>query len=92
MSSTILDQAKKAVEGKDIKIVFPEGTDKRILEAAIRHQEDGIIKPIVLGNKDEIQKTADENGLKINDLEIIDPANDSHFGEFVEKICRTQKR
>ena len=91
MSSTILEQARKAVEGKELSIVFPEGTDKRILEAAIRHNEEGLIKPIVLGNKDEIQKAADENGLNLGDLEIIDPANDSHFDEFVEKFVELRK-
>lgn len=91
MSSTILDQATNAVKGKDLKIVFPEGTDKRILEAAIRHQTDGLIKPIVLGNKEEIEKTAEENGLTLNDLEVIDPANDSHFDEFVEKFVELRK-
>ena len=91
MSSTILEQARKAVEGKELSIVFPEGTDKRILEAAIRHNEEGLIKPVVLGNKDEIQKAADENGLSLGDLEIIDPANDSHYDEFVEKFVELRK-
>ena len=91
MSSTILEQARKAVECKNLTIVFPEGTDKRILEAATRHQEEGLIKPIVLGNKEEIQKTADENGLTLGDLEIIDPSNDEHFDEFVEKFVELRK-
>ena len=91
MSSTILEQARKAVEGKELSIVFPEGTDKRILEAAIRHNEEGLIKPIVLGNKEEIQKAANENGLSLGDIEIIDPANDSHFDVFVEKFVELRK-
>ena len=89
--STILEQARKAVEGKDLKIVFPEGTDKRILEAASRHQEEGLIKPIVLGNKEEIEKVASENDITLGDLEIIDPDKADNFDEFVDKFVELRK-
>ena len=37
-------------------IVFPEGSDPRILEAASRLLAGNFLKPILLGNVDEIKK------------------------------------
>lgn len=71
----IITNVKKQIKGKDIKIVFPEGEDLRILNATIRLQEEGIIHPILLGDVAEIKKVASENSLDISKLEILDMEN-----------------
>ncbi|WP_099321470.1 phosphate acetyltransferase [Anaerococcus sp. Marseille-P3625] len=90
-NSTILQMATDSIKGKNLKIVFPEGKDPRILEAAIRHKEDGLLIPIVLGDKGQIQKVADENNLKLGDLQIIDPNYDDNFNLLVEKFVEARK-
>lgn len=90
-NSTILQMATDSIKGKNLKIVFPEGKDPRILEAAIRHKEDGLLIPIVLGDKGLIQKVADENNLKLGDLQIIDPNYDDNFNLLVEKFVEARK-
>ena len=69
----LISELKEKLKGKNAKIVFPEGEDKRILEAAVNLQKEGIIKPIVLGDLASIKNTGKENNLDINSLEIIDP-------------------
>ena len=69
----LISELKEKLKGKNAKIVFPEGEDKRILEAAIKLQEEGIIKPLVLGDLESIKNTGKENNLDINSLEIVDP-------------------
>ena len=54
-------------------IVFTEGTDRRIQEAAHRLLQDSFLKPIMLGNVDEVKRTAKENGFDITGAQIIDP-------------------
>lgn len=90
-NSTILQMATDSIKGKNLKIVFPEGKDPRILEAAIRHKEDGLLIPIVLGDKGLIQKVADENNIKLADLQIIDPNYDDNFDLLVEKFVEARK-
>lgn len=90
-NSTILQMATDSIKGKNLKIVFPEGKDPRILEAAIRHKEDGLLIPIVLGDKGLIQKVADENNLKLGELQIIDPNYDDNFDLLVEKFVEARK-
>ena len=69
----LFDEIAAKVKGTGKTIVFPEGEDKRILGAAVRLQNDGLIKPILLGTRAEIEKTAKDNGFDIADLAIIDP-------------------
>ena len=55
------------------KIVFTEGNDPRILEAASRLLASNFLHPILVGNPDEIAKVAEESGFNIRGAEIIDP-------------------
>ena len=88
---SILEKAENAIKGKNLTIVFPEGKDSRILGAAIRHKNDGILNPIVLGDKGEIQKVADENDLKLGDLQIVDPEYDENFSKLVDLFVEVRK-
>ena len=90
-NSSILESARETIEGKNLKIVFPEGNDKRILEAAIKHNEEGLLHPIILGDKGEIQKVANENNLKLGKLEIIDPNYDENFDKLADLFVEARK-
>lgn len=77
--------------GKDIRMVFPEGNERRILNAAVRHQQDGIIIPIVLGNRQELEKLADDEKISLQGLEIIDPENYDGFEKMVDAFVERRK-
>ncbi|WP_137597794.1 phosphate acetyltransferase [Paucilactobacillus kaifaensis] len=61
------------IKGQNKTIVFPEGEDERILGAAIRLQNDGLLTPVLLGEKNQIKATADKNGFDLTNVQIIDP-------------------
>ena len=69
------------------KIVFTEGNDPRILEAASRLLAGTFLHPILVGNPDEILKAAEDCGFNIRGAEIIDPANYDRFDEMVDLFC-----
>ena len=58
------------------RLVFAEANNLRILKAAQEVLSDGIAKPILLGNREIIQKLIDDNQLKLNDVPIINPKSD----------------
>lgn len=70
----LFEEIAAKVKGQNKTIVFPEGADKRILGAAIRLKKDGLVEPILLGAKSEIDATAKENNFDVTGLQIIDPA------------------
>lgn len=79
------------IEGKKIKIVYPEATDPRVLGAAVRLHSDALIEPILLGNPEEVQKVADERNWNVNELTIIDPENYDGFDAMVESFVERRK-
>lgn len=82
----LFEGIKAQLEGKGKTIVLPEGEDVRVLEAAVRLQEEGIVKPVLLGDEAEVRKAAEAGGFDIREIELIDPANASYFDELAEKF------
>lgn len=73
------------------KIVFTEGSDPRILEAASRLLASSFLSPILVGNEDDIQKAAEESGFNIRGAHIVDPDKYDRFDEMVELFCELRK-
>ena len=73
------------------KIVFPEGPDARILEAAARLKKDGFLTPILIGNVDAVKAAAEKGGFDIEGLEILDPATSDMMEGMVEKMVELRK-
>ena len=77
---------------KDPKtIVFTEGSDPRILEAASRLLASSFLTPILLGKPDEVQHAAEEAGYNIRGAQIIDPENYDKMDEMVDCFCELRK-
>ena len=84
----LIDILKKSPK----KIVFTEGEDPRILEAASRLLAGTFLHPILIGNSDKIYAVAEESGFNIRGAEIIDPSNYDRFDEMVELFCELRKK
>ena len=72
-------------------IVFTEGTDHRILEASARLLSGNFLKPVLVGNPDEIAAAAEDIGFNIRGAEIIDPENYDGMDEMVDKMVELRK-
>ncbi|MFR6448520.1 MAG: phosphate acetyltransferase [Peptoniphilus grossensis] len=88
---SLIENLRSKVRASKPEIVFPEGDDARILRAAIRLNEDGDIKPIVLGDKKELEALAEKEGVKLGDLELLDPANYEAKDEMVKAFVERRK-
>ena len=73
------------------KIVFTEGEDPRILEAASRLLASNFLHPILIGNPDKVLEASEKSGFNIRGAEIIDPANYDRMDEMVELFCELRK-
>lgn len=72
-------------------IVLTEGSDPRILEAASRLLASNFLKPILLGNPEEIAKASEKAGFNIHGAQIIDPENYEDFDEMVAQFVELRK-
>ena len=73
------------------KLVFTEGHDARILEAASRLHKDGFLTPILVGNVEVVKAEAAKGGFDIEGIEIIDPATYAEMDAMVEKMVELRK-
>ncbi|MBK1703542.1 phosphate acetyltransferase [Halochromatium glycolicum] len=64
------------------RIVLPEGQDERILRAAEILTLRGVAELVLLGNPDKIKRRIGELGLKLDEIEIIDPVNSPKRSEY----------
>lgn len=55
-------------------VVFPEGNDFRIQQAARRLYDEQRARPILIGNLEEVESTAKKAGIKLHELTVLDPA------------------
>ena len=84
---TIKQRAKQ-----DIKtIVLPEGNDIRTIEGAKIALEEGYANIILLGNEEEITKTANKHNFDISKAKIINPLNSPNYDEFVNSFYELRK-
>lgn len=89
----LFDNLKQKVAGANKTIVFPEGQEPRIFRAAIRLKNDGLVVPILLGKVDEIKQNAENEGVDLGDIELIDPNTypEDKFVEMVEAFVERRK-
>ncbi|MFM7217286.1 MAG: NADP-dependent malic enzyme, partial [Bacteroidota bacterium] len=75
------------------RIVFTEADTYKILKAAQIVRDEGIARPILLGNEQRIRKLILENNLDLGDTPIIDPRMDEEKRDvFAENFFRKRKR
>ena len=72
-------------------IVFPEGTDPRILEAGSRLLAATFLEPILIGNEEQIHEAAEEAGFNIRGAKIIDPETYEGMEDMVREMVELRK-
>jgi len=77
----IMERAK----GSNKKLVYAEGEELRVLQAAQQVVDDDIARPVLIGNHDVIVANIDKLGLRIKegfDVDIVDPQHNPAFCEY----------
>ena len=87
----LFEELSVKIKGKGLKIVFPEGSEPRILGAVVRLKADELCEPILLGKKDEIEEVAQKRGFNLHDITVIDPETYENFEAVVESFVERRK-
>ena len=78
----IMTSLKNKIIGKKISIVFPEGNEPRVVQAASLLARENMVHPILLGSEADVKKAAGEYSLE--GCEIINPSEYAEFDAMVE--------
>jgi malate dehydrogenase (oxaloacetate-decarboxylating)(NADP+) len=74
------------------RVVFPEGEDPKIIEAARILLDEGIAQPILLGNRAVIEQVAAGSRISMEDVEIEDPYLSGRRDEYAEFLFARRQR
>jgi malate dehydrogenase (oxaloacetate-decarboxylating)(NADP+) len=76
------------------RVVFAEADTYKILKAAQVVRDEGIAKPILLGNKEKIHRLAEENHIDLGDMPIVDPIveDENKRDEYGDLFWRKRQR
>lgn len=86
-----VDDLRDKIKGKGVRIVFTEGPDFRVQEAAVRLYKEGILEPVLLGDLDEIEKTAKEYGHDIEGIPTMSPKDFSDMDKMVTRMIELRR-
>ncbi|MCZ0702542.1 phosphate acetyltransferase [Natronobacillus azotifigens] len=89
--SNLFDTLKSRLTGNARKIVFPEGADERILEAASKLGKEGLVQPVLVGQQNELEQKAAELQVDLTDVTIVDPNTYEAFDEMVAAFVERRK-
>lgn len=73
------------------RIVFPEGAEPRVLQAAARFAKLRLGPPILLGKQDEIEKAAAKYSIDLSRIGIIDPTTAEDLPVFCERLEKLKR-
>ena len=87
----LIETLKEKLSGEQKTIVLPEGEDERVLSAAVKLKEEGIVTPVLLGNIDKVKSLANELSVDVSSIEIIDPKTSELRAELKESLLERRK-
>ena len=86
-----IDGIKEKARQNPRTIVFPEGTEERVIRAAEQTIKEGIAKVILLGVEAEIKNKAQQLGVNIGGARIISPSTYEKFDEYANAFYELRK-
>ena len=88
---TVLENVRLRAKKNLQKIVFPEGDDARVIQAAFKIQAENLAEPILLGVPEEIIDYSLKNGLGSPTFEIINPPDSPLLDKFTAMFFERRK-
>jgi malate dehydrogenase (oxaloacetate-decarboxylating)(NADP+) len=86
MMRVVLNKAKSDPK----RVVLSEGDDEKMIRAAYQLAEQGIAEPVLVGDADEVARTADELGLDF-EPEVVDPST-ANLAPYAERLYELRQR
>ena len=86
----MLENFKEYLKKNPKNIAFAEGTDLRIIEAACRLKDEGLLEPILIGNRQVIDGTAVRGGFDTRNIEVIEPRKYEHLDVMTKVLVKVR--
>ncbi len=75
-----------------VRVVYPEGVEEKIIRAAHVAYQENYAKPILLGNKQDIESMIEKLEYDKSEFEIFDPENSPKSEKYAEELFKKRQR
>lgn len=75
-----------------MRIVFPEGANPRVLRAAQILVDEGICKPIVVGEEWKILNRAEKQNVNMTGIQLVEMREDERFDRYAIELWKLRRR
>jgi malate dehydrogenase (oxaloacetate-decarboxylating)(NADP+) len=75
----VMASIEEKAKGRNARVAFAEGAEARAQRAAAQMEEQGVAKPVLVGDEKLIRETAERIGIDLSRMEIVDPLEDARF-------------
>lgn len=89
--ATFMEQIFEKARKSPKKVVFQEGDDERMVEAALECTRQGIARITLIGDPEGMKKTAADKGGSLDGIDIVDKANLPKLDEYAEAYYELRK-
>ena len=88
---SVIERVKARAKLNMKRIVLPEGDEPRTVQAAAQARDEGLARPILLGNAGAIAAVAREKGVDIGGIEIVDPNDSPKAGAYAAALYELRR-
>lgn len=74
------------------RIIFPDGTLPRVLRAAQQLVDQGICRPVLLGEEWKVRQRAAQNNIDLEGIEIVEVIDGPRFDEMAAELWHLRQR
>jgi len=88
---SIIPSIHEKARAKKRRVVLPEGTEPRMIDAAKIITSERIASVTLLGDRAKIEELAKDRGLDLGQVEVVEPQKSPHFEKFVADFIELRK-
>ncbi|MGB9770831.1 MAG: phosphate acetyltransferase [Candidatus Kapaibacteriota bacterium] len=91
MNGNFIPQIREKAKGLNYRIAYPDAEDFRTLSTARFILDNGMGKPVLIGNPNNISQLAKKENINLSGIEIIEPKDSPKFEAFASKLYEKRK-
>jgi phosphate acetyltransferase len=91
-SMDVMTKIKEKAKAKKKKVVLPEGTEERMIQATKKILIEGLAEVTLLGDEKRINESAKSYQLDLGKVKVINPSTSSKFDEYAEEYYQLRKK
>lgn len=89
---TLIESIHEKAKANRRRVVLPEGTEKRVVQAASILATEKLVDPVILGPVKKVEDLARESGVDLSGIEVVNPLDDPEFDTYCEALVELRKK